>query len=105
MLPSVDFAKAFADETRQRIMLLLCCEWVCVSDIVAQLQEVSQPTVSHHLAILREADLVHVRREGKQIFYSLNQDQVAVCCGRLMQNFAPERVEAVVPVAAVEVGA
>ena len=93
MTDSVDFAKAMADETRQRIMRLLCCRWLCVSDIVQQVQEVSQPTVSHHLGILREAGLVHVRRDGKQVFYSLNQDEVAVCCGRLMRNFAPEMVD------------
>jgi DNA-binding transcriptional ArsR family regulator len=49
------------------------------------------------LAILREAGLVYTRREGKQIFYSLNQDAMAVCCGMLMQNFAPERID-VVPI-------
>jgi DNA-binding transcriptional ArsR family regulator len=42
------------------------------------------------LSILREAGLVHTRREGKQIFYSLNQDAIALCCGTLMQKFAPE---------------
>ena len=84
------FAKAIADETRQKIMNHLCCEWLCVSDVVDRLGGVSQPTVSHHLSILREAGLVHTRREGKQIFYSLNQDAVAVCCGTLMQKFAPE---------------
>ncbi|HUM28148.1 MAG TPA: metalloregulator ArsR/SmtB family transcription factor, partial [Anaerolineales bacterium] len=54
--------------------------------------DVSQPTVSHHLAILREADLVTVREDGKQTFYSLNQDNVAYCCGQLMVKFAPESV-------------
>jgi ArsR family transcriptional regulator len=94
---SVTFAKAMADDTRQKIMNLLCCEWLCVSDVVEKLDDVTQPTVSHHLAILREAGLVHTRREGKQIFYSLNQDAMAVCCGMLMQNFAPERI-GVVPI-------
>ena len=89
-LNSVTFAKAMADETRQQIMLLLCCQWICVSDLVDQ-TGVSQPTVSHHLGILREAGLVATRREGKQIFYTLNQEEVAVCCGNLMQNFAPEK--------------
>jgi DNA-binding transcriptional ArsR family regulator len=90
MTDSVDFAKAMADETRQRVMRLLCCRWLCVGDVVSELDGISQPTVSHHLAILREAGLVHVRREGKQVFYSLNQDEVAVCCGQLLRNFAPE---------------
>ena len=87
---SVTFAKAMADGTRQRIMLALCCEWLCVGDIVDGIGDVSQPTVSHHLGILRQAGLVNTRREGKQIFYSLNQEAVAFCCGTLMQRFAPE---------------
>ena len=95
-MDSITFAKAMADETRQEIMRLLCCQWLCVGDVVEKLGNVSQPTVSPHLAVLREADLVHTRREGKQVFYSLNQDAVAVCCGNLMQTFAPERV--VIPV-------
>ena len=87
----VTFAKAMADSTRQRIMLLLCCEWMCVNDVVEHVGDVSQPTVSHHLGILRDAGLVKVRREGKQVFYSLNQEAVAICCGTLMQRFAPEQ--------------
>lgn len=74
------FAKAIADETRQQVMNLLCCEWLCVSDIVDRMGGVTQPTVSHHLSILRDAGLVNTQREGKQIFYTLNQDAVAICC-------------------------
>jgi ArsR family transcriptional regulator len=83
------FAKAIADETRQKIMKLVCCNSLSVNEIVEQL-DVSQPTVSHHLAILREAGLVNVREEGKQTFYSLNQENIAVCCGQIMIQFAPE---------------
>lgn len=90
---SVAFAKAIADETRQKIMQMLCCEWHCVSDVVTKLGDVSQPTVSHHLSILRDAGLVYARREGKQIFYALNQDEVASCCNGLMRIFAPEKVD------------
>jgi ArsR family transcriptional regulator, arsenate/arsenite/antimonite-responsive transcriptional repressor len=91
MIDPVTFAKAIADGTRQQIMLLLCCDWLCVNDVVDKLgAAVSQPTVSHHLSILREAGLVDMRREGKQVFYALNQQAIAVCCGQLMQVFAPE---------------
>jgi DNA-binding transcriptional ArsR family regulator len=83
------FAKAISDETRQKIMNLCCCCSLSVNEIVEKL-DVSQPTVSHHLAILREADLVTVREEGKQTFYSLNQERIAFCCGQLMVKFAPE---------------
>lgn len=87
----ITFAKAMADETRQKIMQHLCCNWLCVSDLVGCLGKVTQPTVSHHLGILREAGLVHVRRDGKQIYYLLNQDKVAFCCGAIMESFAPEK--------------
>ncbi len=85
----VEFAKALADSTRQKIMSFCCCEWRNVSEIVDEVG-VAQPTVSHHLAILREAGLVKVRPEGKQTFYTLNQDRVISCCGRIMEIFAPE---------------
>ena len=85
----VEFAKALADSTRQKIMNLCCCGWVSVSDIVEQL-EVTQPTVSHHLAVLREAGLVKVHEDGRQTFYMLNQEQIASCCGNLVIRFAPE---------------
>ena len=90
-MDSVTFAKAIADGTRQEIMKYLCCQWLCVSDVVDKVRDVSQPTVSHHLSILREAGLVDTRRDGKQVFYTLNQDAVAICCGNIMQIFAPER--------------
>jgi len=86
---AVGFAKALADDTRQKIMRLCCCDWLSVSEIVEK-TKVTQPTVSHHLAILREAGLVRVREEGKQTFYTLDQSRVVSCCGQLMLKFAPE---------------
>ncbi|MBL6961669.1 MAG: helix-turn-helix transcriptional regulator [Anaerolineales bacterium] len=86
----VIFAKALADETRQKIMSLCCCKWLSVGEIVEALH-VSQPTVSHHLSILREAGLVDSRREGKQVFYSLNQEKIADACCQLAGDFAPDQ--------------
>ena len=83
------FAKAISDDTRQKIMSECCCCWLSVSEIVEKIGY-SQPTISHHLAILRDADLVNIREEGKQTFYSLNQERIAYCCGQLMVKFAPE---------------
>lgn len=95
----VIFAKAIADETRQKIMTECCCCWISVGDLANKL-DVTQPTVSHHLAILREAGLVNSREEGKQTFYTLNQEKIAVCCGQIMLKFAPEEkaTEAVIKV-------
>jgi len=83
------FAKAIADDTRQKIMSECCCVWLSVNEIVEKIG-FSQPTISHHLAILRDAGLVNFREEGKQTFYSLNQENIAVCCGQIMLKFAPE---------------
>lgn len=70
-------------------MSLCCCTSLSVNEIVEK-TSVSQPTVSHHLAILREAGLVDARPDGKQTYYTLNQERVALCCGQIMQIFAPE---------------
>lgn len=86
----VEFAKALADETRQSIMTHLCCVWLSVNDVVDKLDgKVNQPTVSHHLKKLEDANLVLVRQEGRQRFYTLNQECITVCCGQLMTTFAP----------------
>ena len=93
------FAKAIADETRQKIMSECCCCEISVGDLAEKLK-VTQPTVSHHLAILRDAGLVNIREEGKQTFYTLNQENIATCCGQLMFKFAPEEevTEAIIKV-------
>ncbi|KKM09517.1 hypothetical protein SY88_18060 [Clostridiales bacterium PH28_bin88] len=71
------FFKALSDETRLRILQLLSVREMCVCELIDILQ-MSQPAVSHHLKILRQAGLVNDTREGKWIFYSLDQDNF--CC-------------------------
>ena len=85
------FAKAIADDTRMEIMHHLCGVSVTVNDVVDKLNgKVKQPTVSHHLKLLEEANLVKVRQEGRQRYYTLNQDRVTLCCGTLVERFAPD---------------
>ena len=93
------FAKAIADDTRQKIMSECCCCWLSVNEIVETAGRAFHP-IPHHLAILRDAGLVNIREEGKQTFYTLNQESVAVCCGQIMLKFAPEEkaTEAVIRV-------
>jgi len=86
---TVEFAKAIADETRQKIMAICCCELLSVNDIVEQIN-VAQPTVSHHLKILKTAGLVRSERHGKKVFYTLNQERMAEGCCQVAENFAPE---------------
>lgn len=95
----VTFAKALADDTRQEIMTHLCCVWLSVNDVVDKLGgKVNQPTVSHHLKKLEEANLVIIRQEGRQRFYTLNQDQITVCCGSLVRTFAPDHADQVIQI-------
>jgi len=69
--------KALADPARVAIVnRLAVADEVCVCDFVAAL-ELSQPTVSHHLRVLREAGLVEASRRGTWSFYRLVPDAVA----------------------------
>jgi ArsR family transcriptional regulator len=85
----VAFCKALSDETRQRILEILQTDGEkCVSDLVDAF-DVSQPTISHHLHFLKQANLVTSRREGKQIYYRANQENITECCGILFTKFVP----------------
>jgi ArsR family transcriptional regulator len=85
----VEFCKALADDTRQQILVLLLDGEKCVGDIVAAF-EMTQPTISHHLGVLRQFNLVTSRKEGKQVFYDINRDNLVGCCGLLMAKFDAE---------------
>ena len=87
----VEFCKALADDTRQRILTMLLEEEKCVGDIVAEF-DMSQPTISHHLGILKQFNLVTSRKEGKQVFYAINQDNVVECCGQLVAKFEAQEL-------------
>ncbi len=81
-----DFCRALADDTRQQILVLLADKEMCVTEIVDAFKT-GQPTISHHLNVLRQNGLLNRRKDGKQVYYSLNHDNVVSCCGRLMAKF------------------
>jgi len=68
-----EFYKALGDETRLKIIQMLSGHEMCVCEIIDKL-DMSQPAISHHLKILRQAGLVNDSREGKWIYYSLNSN-------------------------------
>lgn len=63
--------KALGDETRLAIVQMLVGRELCVCDILDAF-DMSQPAISHHLKILRQAGVVRDTREGKWIYYSLS---------------------------------
>ena len=67
--------KMFGDSTRVKILYALLESELCVCDI-AKLMEVPQSAVSHQLRVLKASKLVKFRREGKAVFYSLDDDHV-----------------------------
>lgn len=69
------FFKVLGDETRIRIVLLIADEERCVGDIAGALS-MSDSAVSHQLKALKNAGLVRTRREGKNIYYLLDDEHV-----------------------------
>ena len=70
-----EFFKLFGDPTRLRILFLLKYGEFCVHDISTAI-EMNQTAVSHQLKSLRQARLVKYRKDGKNVFYSLNDSHI-----------------------------
>lgn len=69
----VDFFRAMGEDTRVKIITMLLEEEMCICELIDELK-LSQPAVSHHMKILKQAELVNDRREGKWTFYSINKE-------------------------------
>ena len=82
--------KALADPTRRKILRLLGSGELTAGQLSSHF-DITAPSMSHHFNILKNADLVFVRREGQQLFYSLNttvfQDLMTV----LLDIFSQEK--------------
>ena len=74
--------RLLGDATRLRIIGLLRGGELNVSALCAEL-DLAQPTVRHHLGLLRNAGLVQTRRAGKQVYYMLNDDEIQTRGGDL----------------------
>ena len=67
--------KVFGDSTRIKILYALHDDELCVQDIANAVQ-LSQSAVSHQLRVLKDSKLVRFRRDGKTIYYALDDDHV-----------------------------
>lgn len=70
-----EFFKVFGDTTRIKILCALAESEMCVCDI-AVLLNMTQSSISHQLRVLKQARLVRYRREGRVVYYSLDDDHV-----------------------------
>lgn len=80
-----DLFKVFGDSTRIRILYALSCEELCVQDIADKLS-MNQSAISHQLRVLKQADLVKSRRDGKTVFYSLADDHVSTIMAQGLEH-------------------
>lgn len=78
--------KAIGDPTRQQILLMLEKSERSVNEIVEEFQ-LSQPTISRHLAVLHQAGLISRRRDGQRVVYSLKPESVKCCCEGFFGHF------------------
>ncbi len=70
-----EFFGACSDATRAKIICALCISEMCVTDL-SNVLNINQTTCSHQLRLLRAADIVQQRREGKIVFYSLKNRKI-----------------------------
>ena len=85
-----EFFKVFGDTTRIKILYVLSEEELCVCDI-AGILGLQQSAVSHQLRILKQMRLVKFRREGKTVFYSLDDDHIEHILSQGMKHISEER--------------
>ena len=69
--------KVMNDPTRLKIINALLLSEMCVCDIAA-LMDMTQPTISHHLKVLRQSGHIKYRREGKIVYYSLDDEHIGI---------------------------
>jgi ArsR family transcriptional regulator, arsenate/arsenite/antimonite-responsive transcriptional repressor len=78
--------KALSDPTRREVLRLLSHGERTAGELADQF-DLSNPSMSHHFAVLKEAELVRSRREGQQIFYSLDTTVLQDVMARMLDLF------------------
>ena len=81
-----DFARALADEARQSILELLKNREMSVGEIATHF-DLSQPTISYHLGLLRRAGVVLAWKQDRYVYYSINRCCLEACTQRLIEPF------------------
>ena len=70
------FFEGFSDKHRMKILELLLERRMNVTEICSHFT-MKQPSVSHHLAVLKKSGVIETQREGKEIYYSINRKNIA----------------------------
>jgi len=89
----VELFRALSDATRQEILELLSEEEHCVNELCKNFEHMTQPTISHHLQILKHCDLVSAERKGKMIYYTVNKKVLRNGFEEFIEKFSIEIIE------------
>jgi DNA-binding transcriptional ArsR family regulator len=82
----LELLNALSDVTRQEILKVVTSQReICVNDIAGNFN-LSRPTISHHLNLMRRVKLLNSRKEGKEIYYSFNKAYVI----KMLESFLNE---------------
>jgi len=71
-----DFFHVLSDKTRQDIIMLFSTKKEVGVTEITEYFTLSRPTISHHLNLMRRAKFLNSRKDGKEVYYSLNRDFV-----------------------------
>lgn len=85
-----EFFKALADPTRAKILFALAKEELCVCDI-SHILKMSDSAVSHQLRVLRNTRLVRHRKEGRIVYYSLDDKHIELLLEQGMEHINEKR--------------
>lgn len=89
LLNLAELFKVFGDSTRVRIMAALSVHELCVNDL-ASLLNMTPSAISHQLKALRNAKLARARKDGKEVFYSLDDEHVNAILAIGMQHVSED---------------
>ena len=85
------FFKALGDENRIRILKMLRTGEKCACELLEELN-ITQPTLSHHMKILCDAEIVKGRKAGKWTYYSLNREGILMLCAMMHGSLSAEHI-------------
>lgn len=85
-----DFFKILGDSTRAKIMWALDKSQMCVCDL-AKLLGMTKSAISHQLKVLRDANLVKFKKDGKMVIYSLNDEHVKIVFEKALEHILEKR--------------
>ncbi|MBN1984043.1 MAG: helix-turn-helix transcriptional regulator [Chitinivibrionales bacterium] len=90
LFEAADFFRIFGDSTRIRILSALSCAEMCGCDLCALLN-MTQSAISHQLRILKQARLVRHRREGKIVFFRLDDEHISAILALGIQHITEKK--------------